>query len=109
MEVTLTLAERCGHHDQSRALIQEALAELGLSDVEIKETVIRTEEDAIAAKCLGSPTIRVDGLDIEYQEGEPDETGAGCRFFNSPAGWKPIPEKGMLLRALTRAKERAGA
>ena len=109
MELTLTLAERCGHHDQARALIREALAEVGLADVEIKETLIRTEEDAIAAKCIGSPTIRVDGLDIEYQEREPDETNAGCRFFNTPAGWKPIPEKGMLLRALTRAQERAGA
>ena len=107
MDVTLTLTERCGHHEQARALLRDALAELGLTDMlEVKETLIRTDEDAVTTKCLGSPTIRVDGFDIEYQEREPDETSAGCRYFNSPAGWKPIPEKGMLLRALTRAKER---
>ena len=40
----------------------------------MKETLVRTEEDALEAKCLGSPTIRVNGFDVEYQEREPDET-----------------------------------
>ncbi len=109
MEITLQLAERCGHHDQARALLKDALAEVGLSDVEVKESVIRTEEDALETKCLGSPTIRVNGFDVEYQEREPDETSAGCRYYNSPAGWKPIPEKGMLVRALNTAKQREAA
>jgi hypothetical protein len=109
MEITLQLAERCSHHDQARALLKEALAEVGLSDVPVTETVVRTEEDALAAKCLGSPTIRVNGYDVEYQEREPDETSAGCRYFNTPAGWKPIPEKGMLIRALNTAKQREAA
>ena len=30
MEITLMLAERCGHHDQARALLKETLAEAGL-------------------------------------------------------------------------------
>ncbi|MBM3140054.1 MAG: hypothetical protein FJZ92_07535 [Chloroflexi bacterium] len=108
MEVTLLLAERCSHHDQARGVLKEALAEAGVTGVEVKETLIRTEEDAITVKCLGSPTIRVDGFDVEYMEREPEETSAGCRYFNTPAGWKPIPEKGIIVRALTRAKERAG-
>ncbi|MQA00270.1 MAG: hypothetical protein GEU80_13250 [Dehalococcoidia bacterium] len=109
MEVKLILAERCGHHDEARSLIQEAFGDVGITDVEVQEKVVRTEEDALEAKCLGSPTIRVDGFDVEYQEREPDETSAGCRYFNTPAGWKPLPEKGMLVRALQRAKERAAA
>ena len=39
-------------------------------------------------------------------EREPDERSAGVRYFNTMAGWKPIPEKGMLVRALQRARER---
>jgi hypothetical protein len=108
MEITLTISERCGHHDAVRDVIREAMAEAGVTDVEVKETVIRSEEDAIATKCLGSPTLRVDGYDVEYQEREPAETSPGCRYFNTPAGWKPVPEKGMIVRALEKAKERAG-
>ena len=85
---------------------QEALNEAGLSDLTVQETQIRSDEEAIETKCIGSPTIRVDGLDVEYQEREPDERSSGCRYFNTIAGWKPVPEKGMIVRSLERAKER---
>ena len=41
MEITMILSERCNHQDQSRAVLKEALAEAGLTSVEVKETVIR--------------------------------------------------------------------
>jgi hypothetical protein len=110
MQVTLTLTERGqSHHDEVRALLREALAEVGLGDVQVEETIIRGDEEAIPIKCLGSPTIRVNGFDVEYQEREPDETSAGVRYYNTPAGWKSVPEKGMILRALQRAKDAESA
>jgi len=106
VEVTLTLTERGeSHHEEVRALLREALDELGLNDLQIQETVIRGDEEAIPIKCIGSPTIRVNGLDVEYREREPEETSAGVRYYNTPAGWKSVPEKGMILRALERAKD----
>jgi hypothetical protein len=107
MELTLVLTERCTHKDAIRQVLQEALAEAGLPDQPVQETTIRDDEDAIRTRCIGSPTIRVDGFDVEYMEREPDERSAGCRYFNTVAGWKPVPEKGMIVRSLTRAKERA--
>ena len=63
MEVTLTLTERgADHHEEVRALLLEALQESGLGDIQIEEVTIRSDEDAIAIKCLGSPTIRVNGI-----------------------------------------------
>jgi len=110
MEVTLTLTERGqDHHEEVRALLRDALDESGLNDVEVEETTIRGDEEAIAIKCLGSPTIRINGFDVEYQEREPDETTAGVRYYNTPAGWKSIPEKGMILRAIEKAKEAEAA
>ena len=79
------------------------MAEAGVSSTTIDETIIRSDEEAINIKCLGSPTIRINGLDIEYREREPEETTAGVRYYNTPAGWKSIPEKGLILRALERA------
>lgn len=106
MDVTMVLTERCDHQDDIRVVLQEALEEAGLSDLTVQETQIRSDEEAIETKCIGSPTIRVDGLDVEYQEREPDERSSGCRYFNTTAGWKPVPEKGMIVRSLERAKER---
>ena len=105
MEVTLTLTERGeSHHEEVRALLREALDEVGLNEVEVQETVIRGDEEAIPIRCIGSPTIRVNGMDVEYREREPDETSAGVRYYNTPAAWKSVPEKGMILRALELAK-----
>ena len=92
-------------HDEIRKVVKEAVAEAGL-EIEVQESVIRADEESIDARCIGSPTIRVDGFDVEYMEREPEERSAGVRYFNTMAGWKPVPEKGMIVRALQRAKER---
>jgi hypothetical protein len=108
VEITMVLSERGKDHwDKVREVLQEAMEEAGVGDVEVQESVIRDDEQAIDAKCIGSPTIRVNGLDVEYMEREPDERSAGLRYFNTMAGWKPVPEKGMIVRALQRAKERS--
>ena len=106
MEVTMVLTERCTHQDAARKLLKEALTEAGLADLPVQESTIRDEEDALKIRCIGSPTIRVDGFDVEYMEREPDERSVGCRYFNTVAGWKPLPEKGMIVRALEAAKRR---
>lgn len=61
-------------------------------------------EDAKVVRAFGSPTIRVDGTEIEYWEREPEEFTAGCRYYNTPDGWKPLPHKGLVLRAIERKK-----
>lgn len=104
MEVTLVVSERCAPHEEVRALIKEALEEAGVAGIEVAETEIRTDEEAMPVNCIGSPTIRVNGLDVEYLEREPDERSAGQRYFNSPAGWKKLPEKGLIVRAIEQAK-----
>ncbi|MDA0271623.1 MAG: hypothetical protein O2798_01465 [Chloroflexi bacterium] len=106
MEVTMVLTELGKKwHDEIRKVVKEAVAEAGL-EIEVQESVIRADEESIDARCIGSPTIRVDGFDVEYMEREPEERSAGVRYFNTMAGWKPVPEKGMIVRALQRAKER---
>jgi hypothetical protein len=102
VNVTLMLTESCTHHDEARALLNEALSEAGV-EAEIEEVVVRTEEEAHNAKLIGSPTIRIEGRDVEYPENEPPESSPNCRYYPTPAGWKPLPDKGMILRAIERA------
>jgi len=102
----MVLSERGQTHwEKIREVLQEAIAEAGVEGVEVQESIIRDDEQALEAKCIGSPTIRVNGFDVEYMEREPDERSAGLRYFNTMAGWKPVPEKGMIVRSLLKAKE----
>ncbi|MEE8336644.1 MAG: thioredoxin family protein [Dehalococcoidia bacterium] len=103
MKITLMLTENCSHHDQARELLKEAVAESGV-EAEVEEVMVRTDEEAHDAKVIGSPTIRIEGLDIEHPENEPPESSPNCRYYNSPAGWQPMPDKGMILRAIERAQ-----
>ncbi|MEX1022666.1 MAG: hypothetical protein WD058_05920 [Dehalococcoidia bacterium] len=106
MEITMVLTERGKDNwDKVRAVLKESMEEAGIDDVEVQETMIRDDEEAMAVRCIGSPTIRVNGYDVEYMEREPDERSAGVRYYNTPAGWKPVPEKGMIVRSLQKAKE----
>lgn len=106
MEVTLILSERGREHwDRIREVLAEAMADAGVAELPVQETLVRDDEDALAARCIGSPTIRVNGNDVEYMEREPDERSAGVRYFSTVSGWKPVPEKGMIVRALRKAQE----
>lgn len=106
MEVSLALGERCPHRDAARRLLAAALAEAGLAAVPVRELTVRDEDEARAGRCIGSPTVRVDGLDVEYMEREPAERSAACRYFNTPGGWQPLPDRGLIVRALELARER---
>jgi hypothetical protein len=106
VKIQLMLSEGCSHKDAARALLNEAISDTGV-EAEIEEIMVRTDEDARIASVIGSPSIKVEGLDIEYADREPDETSNGCRYYNTPAGWKPLPEKGMIVRGIERARGRS--
>lgn len=106
MKITVVFTDSCPHQDEIRTLVNEAVADTGV-EAELVMWSVGSADAAQADKVLGSPTIRVEGLDVEYAEREPDETSNGCRFYNTPAGWKPFPEKGMIIRAIERARGNA--
>ena len=68
---------------------------------EIRSLVVNSDAEAIELMFLGSPTIRVDGEDVE-----PDQTiipGLKCRLYANLSG---VPSEEMLRLALSRAKEK---
>ena len=103
MKITLMLTEGCSHHQEARVLVHGAVAEAGV-DADIEEVLVRTEDEARLGRVLGSPTIRIEGLDVEYADREPEEASQGCRYYNTPGGWKPVPGQSMIVRAIARAQ-----
>ena len=81
----------CPNHEPTLALVRE----VGL-DVEIREVEIHDQEDALRRQFLGSPSVRVDGVDIEPGAAERTEYAFGCRLY----GASGVPPRGYLVRAL---------
>jgi hypothetical protein len=94
-----------------RSAEAEENLKLALEATDPKIEVVYTEvdgmEDAKDKRFLGSPSIRVNGIDVEYGDREPDEYQAGTRYYNTPQGWKPYPHARLIANTIVemQAKE----
>ena len=64
MQVKVVSLEKCSATDRTIALINEVVREMGV-EMEFEHVIVKTREDAIAHRHIGSPTVQVNGLDIE--------------------------------------------
>jgi hypothetical protein len=91
--------EGCPSHPEARALLDAVLAESGIdADVEMRE--VFTHEDAVALAFPGSPTIRVDGRDVD-PAGAAAPPSLTCRVYRLADGRpSPVPSRQQLEEAL---------
>jgi hypothetical protein len=69
------------------------------------EIALRNVPDDTAAqreRFLGSPTVRVDGHDVEPGAQDRDDYGLKCRLYRTDAGLRGAPLDEWILDALTR-------
>ena len=100
MKVELFYWEGCPSHPEALALLETVLAEHGIeAAVELRR--VETDDEAEELRFPGSPTIRIDGRDV-------DPAGAGsrpaltCRIYYLPDGRvSPIPSREQLEEALS--------
>ncbi|MFP6583578.1 MAG: cation transporter [Candidatus Hydrogenedentota bacterium] len=88
--------EGCPNHPPAVRYVERMVAALEL-DVTIEEVEVHGPEDANALRFLGSPSIRVDGLDIEPEARTRTGFGYSCRTYDGQG----LPSSEMLATALT--------
>jgi hypothetical protein len=97
--VELLYWEGCPSHPEARELLEDVLRERGL-DVDIHVRHVGTREEAVELAFPGSPTIRIDGRDID-PTGAADPPALSCRIYHLPDGRvSPIPSREQLEEAL---------
>jgi len=89
----------CPSSPEAKELLEEVLAERGVdAPVEMRE--VRTQEDAEALAFPGSPTIRIDGRDVDLA-GSNARPALNCRIYYLPDGRvSPVPTREQLEEAL---------
>jgi len=100
--VELLLWSGCPSHERARTQLSEAMAQAGLDPGSVTEIAVETEEEAERERFIGSPTVRVDGVDaVDPGDREPALT---CRLYRRPDGSpSPLPDSEELREALVRA------
>jgi hypothetical protein len=74
-------------------------------DAELIEREVITDEMAVEHRFLGSPTVRINGVDIDPNLWDRDEYGLSCRLYQTPDGLAGAPPDEWIVSALQRPKK----
>ena len=99
MRVSFLYYEECPSYDLALERLRVVMAEEGVAD-DVEVVKVETEEQARELGFVGSPTIRVDGQDID----PPGDSryALTCRAYRlEDDRISPLPSKDMIRRALT--------
>jgi hypothetical protein len=94
MRVKVLYFDGCPNHRPTVELVREVALEMGI-DADIQEVEVKGVEEAIQLRFLGSPTVQVNGEDIDRVRSDAGY-GMSCRMY----GASGIPSREIVTSAL---------
>jgi len=94
----------CPNHEPALALVKRVSRELGL-EPRIELVMVPDQEAAGRLRFLGSPTIRVAGIDVDPGTKQRSDYALACRVFRTEAGIVGQPDARWVRAALIRARD----
>lgn len=107
IKVELLYFDGCPSHEAFLPRLRELLAQAG-ADAAIHERRVESDAAAQRERFLGSPTLRVEGMDVDPAAGERTDYGLKCRLYPTGDGLRGAPPDEWVLAALQRARNPAG-
>ena len=96
MKIEVLYFEGCPNHPPAVELAKGVVAELGV-DASVEVVEVKSEADAKRFHFFGSPTIQVDGVDIEPEARARTDFSFSCRMY----GGAGLPPREMIVAAIT--------
>jgi hypothetical protein len=100
MNVDILFFEGCPNHEPALEFLHEVIADLGI-DAVLNHVEVRTSDDVERLGFLGSPTIRVNGEDIEPERRGDTNFAMSCRRYGNTG----VPSRALLEAALTTGNQ----
>lgn len=113
--IDIDTCDRCqgasGRIDDAVAEVAGLLDGLGVG-ITVRKTLVETEEQAQRLRLVSSPSIRIDGRDIQPDVEEdlcgacsalPNQSSVDCRVWSYRGEQHKSPPKGLIVEALLRA------
>src|SRR6266542_2710408 len=82
IQIEVLSFEGCPNASRAVERVHEVVAALGLR-ARVMECEVKDYDDAVRLHFLGSPTIRVEGVDVEPAGDPPAAPALGCRLYGS--------------------------
>ena len=90
--VEILYFDGCPNHHPAIALVERVSKELGL-EPHLQLVNVPDQAAAQRLRFLGSPTIRVGGVDVDPRTEERDDYALSCRIFRTDAGILGRPDE----------------
>ena len=91
--------EGCPNYLGARELVERVAADLGI-EAEVRLVEVQTPADAQRLRFLGSPTIRLNGRDVEPDADKRREFAHSCRVYRTVDGFAGQPSERWVREAL---------
>lgn len=104
VHVEALVFEGCPHRQAALDLVRDVMRDLGLQPA-VVEVSVRDEAEARRLAFLGSPSIRVNGLDIEPSRRKDTAYGLSCRLY----GASGVPSREMVKASLDESQNQVDA
>ena len=100
MKVDVLFFRGCPHHQLTVDLVREVIQDLDVA-ADFQELEVLGADDAIRLRFLGSPTVQVDGKDIEPGADQVSDYALACRRYGSSG----VPTREMIETALRQGRD----
>jgi hypothetical protein len=108
-QVELLYWDGCPSHPRALSELRAAMAEAGLDPDTVLVREIDTDQRASRERFVGSPTIRIDGADVQ-PPADDEPVGLTCRVYRARDGRiLPVPDPGDVRDALEAAQARSAS
>jgi hypothetical protein len=101
MRVEILYFDGCPNHEALLPHLRELARRAG-RPVEIELRRIPDQTTAERERFLGSPTIRIDGRDVEPGADERNDFGLKCRLYRTSNGITGLPDSEWIVESLHR-------
>jgi hypothetical protein len=103
MKIELLYFAGCPAYQEAEALIEEVVRSLG-TPAEVESCEVKEADEAARMRFLGSPTIRVDGMDIDPVARSSTDYGLKCRLYRNGNRFVGVPPRELLEHAIKEAR-----
>ena len=102
MKIELLYFEGCPNHEPAMKILRQALDSLGRQD-RIDEIQVSTQSEAEAIRFVGSPSIRINGWDVEPWARNAKVFGLSCRTYVHGSQHSGVPSRELVRGAIMEA------
>jgi len=99
--VEILYLDGCPHHAALAPRLREIATAAGI-EIELRHKLVADADAAERERFLGSPTVRINGADVEPGAGERDDFGQKCRLYQTLHGMRGMPSDDWIRDAIVR-------